>query len=523
MSECVTIVPRPQSIAMGSGQFRLMKESAITCCGEGALEVSNLLAEYLQPATGYSFPVIEGIRKGTIHLGTEGLSKPDEAGFVDESYRLTVDLTGVHLKAQNATGLARGIQSLRQLLPEAIMAGSAQEVEWVLPVVDIKDTARFKWRGMHLDVCRHFFSADEICRFIDLLALHRLNVCHLHLTEDQGWRIEIKKYPRLTEVGSVRECTLIGHEQQRPRRYDGKPYGGYYTQKDIKRIVSFASRRHVTLVPEIDMPGHMVAAITAYPELGNFKTQTRVRCHWGISQNTLNLEQSTMDFMKDVLDEVMALFPGRFIHIGGDEAPKFEWSESPQAQVRMAELELKNEEELQSYFIRQMDAHISQAGRRLIGWDEILEGGLATGATVMSWRGEAGGIAAASQGHDVVMAPQQKVYFDHYQAEPKTNEPLAIGGLTTLEDVYRYEPLPKELSSDKHHHVLGGQGQLWTEYIPTMAQVEYMGFPRICALAEVLWLEADSKNYLDFLSRLKFHRCRLNYLKVNSHPSPLNN
>jgi hexosaminidase len=346
---------------MGRGQLYLNKESTIACRGTGSLEVSNLLAEYLRPATGYSFPVIEGSSQAIIHLETEGVSEPDEAGFVNESYRLTVNKSGVHLKALNASGLARGIQSIRQLLPAAIMADSIQEVEWVLPVVEIEDSPRFAWRGQHLDVCRHFFSVDEVCGFIDLLALHRLNVCHLHLTEDQGWRMEIKKYPRLTEVGSVRECTLIGHESERPRRYDDTPYGGYYTQDDIREIVSFASRRHITLVPEIDMPGHMVAAITAYPELGNFKTETRVRCHWGISQNVLNIEQSTVDFMKDVLNEVMGLFPGRFIHVGGDEAPKFEWSESPRAQERMAELGLKNEKELQSWFIRQMDEHIAQA------------------------------------------------------------------------------------------------------------------------------------------------------------------
>lgn len=520
MSEGITIIPRPQFIDVGSGQLCLNREAAITCCGEGALAVGQLLAEYVRPATGFSFPVIERSNRGTIHLEATGVASPDRAGFVDESYTLTVNESDVCLKAKNATGLARGIHSLRQLLPAAIMADTIQEAEWVLPEVVIEDTPRFRWRGQHLDVCRYFFSVEEVCKFIDLLALHRLNICHLHLTEDQGWRIEIKKYPRLTEIGSLRESTLIGHERERPRRYDKTPYGGYYSQEDIKRIVAFASRRHITLVPEIDMPGHMVAAITAYPELGNFETRTRVRCHWGISQNVLNVEESTVQFMKNVLTEVMELFPSRFIHIGGDEAPKFEWSESPRAQKRMAELGLKNEKELQSWFIRQMNEHITQAGRRLVGWDEILQGGLAEGATVMSWRGEEGGIEAANKGHDVVMAPQQRTYFDYYQSEPKEEEPLAIGGMTTIDLVYAHEPVPQEIPEKNRHHVLGGQGQLWTEYMPTMDQVEYMGFPRICALSEVLWLETEHKDFPDFLNRLKSHRDRLGNLQVNAHSRP---
>jgi hexosaminidase len=271
------------------------------------------------------------------------------------------------------------------------------------------------------------------------------------------------------------------------------------------------------LVPEIDMPGHMVAAITAYPELGNFKTETRVRCHWGISQNVLNVDEATVNFMKDVLDEVMSLFPGRFIHIGGDEAPTFEWSESERAQERMAELGLKNEKELQSWFVRQMDAHITDAGRRLIGWDEILEGGLAEGATVMSWRGEESGIEAANQGHDVVMAPHHSVYFDHYQSEVKEQEPLAIGGMTSLESVYEYEPIPDGVAIENRHHILGAQGQLWTEYMPTIDHVNYMGFPRICALSEVLWLQPEKKDYPDFVNRLELHRKRLDRLQVNTH------
>jgi hexosaminidase len=519
MESSIAIIPQPQSLICKPGSLALNKDSVITWSGEGAGEVAELLAEYLRPATGFPFPVAQKTG-GAIHLQASGTAIPDEAGFVNEHYLLNVDESGARLEAANATGLARGIQTLRQLLPTAIFSSSLQSADWTLPGVEIDDQPRFRWRGQHLDVCRHFFSVAEVCRFIDLLALHRLNTCHLHLTEDQGWRIEIKKYPRLTEVGSRRDCTLIGHESARPRRYDSTPYGGYYTQEDIREIVAFAARRHITLVPEIDMPGHMVAAITAYPELGNTKTQTRVRCHWGISQSVLNVEDSTVAFVKDVLSEVMDLFPGRFIHVGGDEAPKFEWSESQRAQERMAELGLKSEDELQSWFIRQINAHICAAGRRLIGWEEIMEGGLPEGATVMSWHSEKGGLAAASQNHDVVMAPSQWLYFDQYQAKPIDKEPLAIGGMNPTDQVYGYDPIPAAMQPEQRARVLGSQGQLWTEYIPDMSQLEYMGFPRISALSEVLWLDAEKKNYADFLSRLRLHRDRFAALGVNAHPQP---
>ena len=515
----ISLLPSPKSLIHGVGSLTINADAGITCAGTGALSVAELLAEYLRPATGYSFPVTEG-EGGTIHLNATGCQEPDEAGFVNEAYNLAVTSSSVKISAVTDTGLARGIQCMRQLFPAAIMADSHQKTKWIIPAVLIEDVPCFRWRGQHLDVSRHFFSVQEVCRFIDILALHRLNICHLHLTDDQGWRIEIKKYPRLTEIGSIRESTLIGHLNDRPRQYENIPYGGFYTQEDIQTIVSFASRRHITVVPEIDMPGHMVAAISAYPELGNFKTETRVRCHWGVSQNVLNVEESTVKFMKDVLTEVMDLFPARFIHVGGDEAPKYEWRVSERAQERMAELGLKSENELQSWFIRQMDQHITAAGRRLIGWDEILEGGLAEGAAVMSWRGETGGIEAACQGHDVVMAPAHSVYFDYYQSEPKEDKHLAFGGMTRLDQVYAYNPVPDEMPKKYQHHVLGAQGQIWTEYIPTMDHVEYMGFPRICALAEVLWLESIRKDYSGFLKRLKVHRDRLDALRVNAHPMP---
>ncbi len=513
------IIPFPQSLVSRPGTLTLSASSTITWRGAGADAVAELLAEYLRPATGFPWPVTSGTG-GTIQLTTTAAALPDAAGFVDESYKIVVGPSDACLTAPTDTGLARAIQTLRQLFPADIFASNMRSVPWTLPALEIEDAPRFRWRGQHLDVARHFFCLDDVLRFIDLLALHRLNICHLHLTDDQGWRIEIKKYPKLTEVGSYRESTLIGHETARPRRYDNSRYGSFFTQDQVRQIVDFAARRHIIVLPEIDMPGHMVAAVTAYPSLGNFKTQTRVRCHWAISQNVLNVEDSTVTFMKDVLDEVMSLFPGRFIHVGGDEAPRFEWSESQRAQTRMAELGLKNEDQLQSWFISQMNTHITSAGRRLIGWDEILEGGLAHGATVMSWRGEAGGITAAKLGHDVVMAPFERVYFDHYQTYMIDEEPLAFGGMNPTDRVYAYEPIPADLPPELTHHVLGGQGQLWSEYIPTRSHLDYMGFPRICALSEVLWLSAPKKNYTDFLNRLTMHRLRLAALGVNAHPRP---
>jgi hexosaminidase len=517
----INLIPQPQSLEILNGVFVLSSESKIAYSGSNSEQIADLLANYLKPATGFSLPIVEG-ESAEITLKAIDQGVEDDAGFVDESYKLEITDKGVAIEANNATGLARGIQTLRQLFSSAIFHQNVQTIEWELPCVLIKDKPRFRWRGQHLDVCRHFFSVEDVCRFIDLLALHRLNICHLHLTEDQGWRIEIKKYPKLTKIGSRRECTLIGHESKRPREYDNEPYEGFYTQEELKKIVKFAEERHITIVPEIDMPGHMVAAISAYPELGNTDVSTNVkpRCHWGISQQVLNVDQNTIDFMKDILSEVIDIFPSRFIHIGGDEAPKHEWNESKRAQNRMRDLGLKNEKELQSWFLKQMDEFISSKGRRLIGWDEILEGGIAKGAAVMSWRGEKGGIDAANLNHNVVMSIRQFYYFDNYQIEPKDNEPLAIGGLITTEKVYEYNPIPDELKNKKEALVMGGQGQLWTEYIENIKHLEYMGFPRICALAEGLWLDLDKKNLKEFLLRLKFHRERLKFLNVNAHPLP---
>jgi hexosaminidase len=409
-------------------------------------------------------------------------------------------------------------QSFRQLLPVEIFSSAQVEMVWRANAVSISDQPRFGWRGVHLDCCRHFMPLEFVFKLLDLMALHKLNTFHWHLTEDQGWRLEIKKYPKLTEVGAWRAQTIIGHGYQESPKFDGKPHGGFYTQDQARAVVEYAASLHITVVPEIELPGHAQAAIAAYPELGNTGAQLAVGERWGIIEHVYNPNESTLEFLQDVLSEVLEIFPSTYIHVGGDECPKNEWKASLLAQARMQELGLHDEEELQSYFIRRMDAFLTARGRKLIGWDEILEGGLSPNATVHSWRGEEGGIEAARQGHDVVMAPQSHVYFDHYQTADQAREPLAIGGFSPLEKVYGYEPIPAELSSQEARHVLGSQAQMWTEYVPTSSHAEYMLFPRLCALAEVLWTPAKSKDYSDFSGRLLPHLERMRLKDVNFRP-----
>jgi len=386
-----------------------------------------------------------------------------------------------------------------------------------MPCLEIEDYPRFSWRGMHLDVGRHFMPKEFIKKYIDLIALHKMNTFHWHLTEDQGWRIEIKKYPRLTQIGAWRKETIAGHFSKKPMKFDGIAHGGFYSQDDIREIVEYAHRRYVTVVPEIEMPGHSQAAIVAYPELGNLSEKLPMRTYWGVDENILNADESTILFMQDILTEVLGLFDSEFIHIGGDEAPKKQWEQSTKAQARIKELGLKDEHELQSYFIKRMDTFLTSKGRRLIGWDEILEGGLAPGATVMSWRGEKGGITASKAGHDVVMATTDYTYFDYYQGDPKM-EPLAIGGYLPLQKVYSYNPIPAGMSKEQAKHILGAQGQVWTEYISTPKKAEYMAFPRACALSEVLWTPMEKKDYNNFIDRLDIHLKRLDILDVNFRP-----
>jgi hexosaminidase len=425
------------------------------------------------------------------------------------------------IRTVGPAGIFYGMQSLRQLLPPAIFREALVDgVSWTIPAVSIEDYPRFTWRGAHLDVCRHFMPKEFVKKYIDLLALHKINSFHWHLTEDQGWRIQIRKYPRLTEVAAWRNETLVGRYENDPRKrvFDGQRHGGYYTQDDIREIVAYARARFINVVPEIEMPGHAQAAIAAYPELGNTGARLAVMTIWGVSENILNPEERTIAFMQDVLSEVLELFPGPFIHIGGDEAVKIQWKTSPRAQARMRELGLRDEEELQSWFIHRMDEFLTARGRRLVGWDEILEGGLAPNATVMSWRGISGGVTAARAGHDVVMAPGSHTYFDHYQSENRAGEPLAIGGFTPIEKVYAFDPMPDSLEPQFRRHILGAQAQVWTEYIKTPKQVEYMAFPRMSALAEALWTPVERKDYADFSGRILPHLERLRILDVNFRP-----
>jgi len=511
----INIIPQPYRLVQREGAFILNSTTAILA-PDDAKRTGLQLASALAPATGLWLNVQSSSRERTNLIDLRLDARLKKLG--KEGYTLSVSPDRIRIRAFHEPGLFYAVQTLRQLLPSDIYRSApVGSIEWAIPSVEIEDIPRFGWRGAHLDVARHFMPKSFIKKFIDVLVLHKLNTFHWHLTDDQGWRIEIKRYPRLTKVGAWRKETIVGHYRRNLETpvFDGKPHGGFYTQDDVREIVSYAQERHVNVVPEIEMPGHAQAAIAAYPELGNVDEPLQASTYWGIRENVFNANESTILFLQNVLDEVLELFPSEFIHVGGDECPKRQWRESPAAQERMRELGLANEEELQSYFIRRMDSFLTERGRRLIGWDEILEGGLAANATVMSWRGEEGGIAAAKAGHDVVMAPNTYTYLDYYQSEDWESEPLAIGGYVSLEKVYGYEPIPASLSAKEGRHVLGAQGQLWTEYMPDSRQVEYMAFPRLSALAEIAWTPPQHKDYGEFLSRLEAHLARLDNLDVN--------
>ncbi len=458
-------------------------------------------------------PLPADLRTATIaQLGAAGIRirQVSETTVVHpEGYRLAITPTGVILRHSNDAGRAYGLETLQQLVD----AAPRTEGRPALAAMTIADAPRFSWRGLHLDVGRHFQPVSFIKRTLDLMALYKLNTFHWHLTEDQGWRIEIKKYPRLTEVGSCRRETILAKNFE-PYVGDGTPHCGFYTQEEIREVVAYAATRHITVVPEIEMPGHSVAALAAYPELACTPGPFEVMTIWGVSDDIYCPSEATFTFLQDVLTEVLALFPSRFIHIGGDEAPKVRWEASPLAQSLIKAEGLKDAHELQSWFIRRIDRWLTARDRRLIGWDEILEGGLAPGATVMSWRGISGGIAAAMSGHDVVMTPTSHLYFDYYQGDARF-EPLAIGGLLTLDQVYRYEPVPDTLTPAQATHILGAQGNLWTEYLKTPAQIEYMMFPRALALAELTWSPKAARAWASFEARLPHALRTLDRLGVN--------
>ena len=540
----ISIIPIPNSITTSSGMFEIGTNTRIIADlnNSDVKRVAEFLATLISPPTTLN-PVIVDIKKadlsndsGFILLRlTDDNNKStfdptrhpatirdanDESGL--EAYSLVVTEKNVTLTANHPMGLFHGVQTIRQLLPPEIELRSYTEVpngvKWTIPAVTIEDNPRFAYRGMHLDVGRHFLPVDFVKKYIDLLVLHKMNTFHWHLTEDQGWRIEIKKYPKLTEIGAWRDSTLIGNYGS--GRYDNIRYGGFYTQEEIRDVVQYATDRFITVIPEIELPGHASAALAAYPEFGctDLNLSYKVQSTWGIFPEIFCPTEETFSFLKDVLTEVIDLFPGTYIHIGGDEAMKDHWKASQIAQDVIEREGLKDEHELQSYFIHQFDEFLTAAGRRLLGWDEILEGGLAPGATVMSWRGEDGGIAAARLGHDAIMSPTGYAYLDYYQSEDIDNEPIAIGGFLPLEKVYNYDPIPAELESELHHHILGAQANVWTEYMKTPAKVEYMAFPRLSAMSEVVWSSTENKNLENFKSRLSNHLKRLDYLNVNYRP-----
>ena len=499
----LAVIPRPVHMTRGTGTF-LLTPTTVVVTDRATRDIGHRLADWLQPATGYRLSV-GGAAGAATHVVSLRID-PTLSRLGDEGYRLLVTPTRITIRAFRPAGAFYAVQTLRQLLPpgifrEAPVAG----VPWTVPVVDIEDRPRFQWRGAHLDVSRSFMPKEFVKKYIDLLALHKMNRFHWHLTDDQGWRIEIKKYPLLTSIGAWRRQSLVGQQHAYADTtqwiYDKIPHGGSYTQDDVREVVAYAQARFITVVPEIEMPGHAQAAIAAYPWLGNTGQQLEVLTHWGVDQNILNPSDSAIHFMQDVLTEVLALFPSHWVHTGGDEAPKMQWQASPVAQARIRELGLHSENELQSWLTAQMSRFLEARGRALIGWDEILEGGtegLAPNAVVMSWRGMEGGIAAAQAGHDVVMTPTSNTYFDYYQSQNTAAEPLAIGGFLPLDTVYAFEPVPATLDSAQAAHILGTQGQIWTEYQRTPKNVEYMVFPRLIALAEVAWTPRELKNFGDF-------------------------
>ncbi len=500
----IAIVPQPNSLVKQEGSFTInSKTKFIVSENEKSLIAAvGLVNERFNRAAGFKLEITsEQQTKNFIQIVLDSLVIIGE-----EAYELTVDSKGVTITAGNEKGAFYGLMSMLQLLPSAIeSADLVSDVTWSMPCVKITDSPRFVWRGMMLDVCRHFVPVEIIKKQLDVMAMYKLNTFHWHLTEDQGWRIEIKKYPKLTEIGSKR---IEG---------DGSVTEGFYTQDQIKEIVAYAAERYINVVPEIELPGHALAALVGYPEYSCTGGPFQVRNLWGVEPDVYCAgKEETFHFLEDIIAEVVPLFPYKYFHIGGDECPKDRWKTCPDCQKRMRQEGLKNEHELQSYFVQRIEKVLLEHGKKMVGWDEILEGGLAPSATVMSWRGEAGGIEAAKQGHDVVMTPGDWVYLDHYQGDSRV-EPVAIGGHITLEKSYGYNPVPSELNADEAKYVLGTQGNIWSEYLYTPEMFEYRIYPRIIALAEVGWTQPENKDFQDFLSRMDSQFERLDYHGINYH------
>lgn len=494
-----SIIPEPVFVEKGKGFFHYNDRTSILFAVDND-SLNKIVKDFADNIYNH-FGVIPGTDIDNPLPNTIKIKLDNTLDLPDEGYMLRIRKLKIDLQAPSYTGIFYGLQTLTQL----IHLNAPQRRKILLPVMQIKDYPRFEWRGMLLDVCRHFMPVEDVKKYIDYMALYKYNKFHWHLTDDQGWRIEIKQYPLLTEVGAWREETLIGHNREKPRKYDGKMHGGFYTHEEILEIVQYASDRFIEVIPEIEMPGHARAAIASYPWLGVTGEKVEVKKEWGISPYIYMPSDETFTFIKNVLREVMALFPSEYFHIGGDEARKDQWEESEEVQELIRELGLQDEKELQSWFIHRIGAFLNENGKKLIGWDEILEGGLAPNATVMSWRGEEGGIKAAKMGHDVVMTPTSHCYFDYYQAKPIENEPLAIGGYLPIDTVYSYDPVPENLNEKESKHILGAQANVWTEYIPDFEQVEYMIFPRMLAMSEITWTPQEKKQRKDFMQRVMDH------------------
>jgi hexosaminidase len=520
------IIPKPLELTPMAGEFIIDTKTRILI-PKGEVEVrplAEMLAERVAVSSGIVIPIEESDISNTLVPANKTIvfapfkEQVYNKMLGDEDYILKADAKGIILAGATGKGEFYALQSLLQLLPPQIFSSSLEKgIKLTVPACTVFDRPRYGHRGSMLDVSRHFFPVSFIKRHIDLLALHKMNRFHWHLTDDQGWRIEIKKYPKLTEVGSKRKESMKGHYTE--GKFDGTPHEGFYTQEEIKEVVEYAQKKFITIIPEIEMPGHALAALASYPELGCTETSLKggpyeVTGIWGVHDDVFCPTETTFKFLEDVLTEVIALFPGQYVHIGGDECPKTAWKQSAFCQALMKKEGLKDEHELQSYFIKHFDKFLTSKGKKIIGWDEILEGGISPNATIMSWRGVEGGIAAAQQNHDAIMTPTGFCYLDYYQSDP-TTEPLAIGGYLPLEKVYSYDPTPKALTPEQAKHILGLQANLWTEYIQTTSQVEYMLYPRICAIAETGWTPGSKKDYQDFTNRLKTHFERLKYLAVN--------
>jgi hexosaminidase len=514
--DTLALVPRPLHLERKTGDFVFKSDTAILVekGSTDAASVGKQLAERIRRSTGFNLAVTPLDGQTAIQNAILLTVKNADAALGAEGYTLEATPDDVKISATAGSGLFYGVQTLLQLLPPQVFSPTKAEgaTVWTIPAVHIVDRPRFPWRGLLLDVARHFFNKEEVKNYLDLMAQHKFNMLQLHLTDCVGWRVEIKRYPKLTQIGAWRKSIGFGLNSKDSAAYgpDGR-YGGFYTQDDIRELVSYAKARYITIVPEIEMPGHSAGALSVYPEFSCFGgPYDRDAGPMGIYCPG---NEAAFTFLQNILAEVASLFPGKYIHIGGDEVSKDNWTKCPKCQARIKQEGLKNTNELQSYFVKRIERFVNDQGRTLIGWDEILEGGLAPNAVVMSWRGVEGGIAAANAGHDVVMTPVSHCYFDYYQA--KSGEPKAIGGFLPLEAVYGFEPVPKAIAADKVHHILGAGGTLWSEFFPNYAHAQYMTYPRACALAEVTWTDPKLKKWEDFRNRLDMHLQRLKVQGVN--------